>query len=64
MELSTTIPSTRIKAINTTIFMVNPTRGTNINAMTIESGMAMATKRALSIPMPNLRATICSTIRR
>ena len=55
MELSTTIPNTRMNDISTTMFMVNPTKGIKIKAITMDSGMETPTKRALASPIKNIK---------
>jgi len=52
------MPNTKIKAIKTTIFIVNPKTGTKIKAINIDKGMATATKRALLTPIKNININV------
>jgi hypothetical protein len=55
IELSTTIPKTRIKDIRTTMFKVKPMTGIKMKAMIMDIGMAIPTNRAFVSPMKNMR---------
>ena len=55
---STTIPSAKIKANITSIFIVKPIKGRTRYAMAIDKGTAKATNIAFTIPMKNIRTMI------
>ena len=60
MASSTTIPSAKINANITSIFIVNPIQGININAIAMDNGTEKPTKMAFTSPIKNIRTIVTS----